>query len=214
MRRSLLGLTIAFIAAAGAAGAQQPTPRAPAPGLQPRDPAQQQPPATGTARIRGRVVAADTGQPIRRALVRISAPELRESRTTSTDPEGRYEFRDLPAGRYNVNASKGAFVTLSYGQTRPFEQGRPLQLLDKQTVEKIDFALPRGSIITGRVIDEYGDPVAAAQIAPMRMQFSPQGRRPAPSGRFVSADDVGEFGVLGLPPGEYFVSATLRSFEG
>jgi hypothetical protein len=214
MVRSLLGLAIAVLVSSVAAAQQPPTPVAIAPGLQPRDPVRQQPPATGTSRIRGRVVAADTGQAIRRAVVRISASELRETRTTSTDAEGRYEFRDLPAGRYTVTASKGAFVTLSYGQTRPFEQGRPLQLLDKQAVEKIDFALPRGSIITGRVIDEYGDPVADVQVAPMRMQLSPQGRRPMPSGRFVTTNDVGEFRMFGLPPGEYFVSVTLRSFEG
>lgn len=214
MVRFLLGLLVAFVVASSA-GAQQPTPRAIAPGLQPRDPVQQRPPATGTSRIRGRVVAADTGQAIRRAVVRISAPELRETRTTSSDPEGRYEFRELPAGRYSVTASKGAFVTLNYGQTRPFEQGRPLQLLDNQTVEKIDFALPRGSIITGRVVDEYGDPVADVQVAPMRMQFTPQGRRPMPAaGRLVSTNDVGEFRIFGLPPGEYFVSATQRSFFG
>src|SRR3954453_16675170 len=102
MVRSLLGLTLA-LTLCSAAEAQPPTPRASAPGLQPRDPAQQQHPATGTSRIRGRIVAADTGQAIRRAVVRISAPELRETRPTSTDPDGRYEFRDLPGGRYNVS---------------------------------------------------------------------------------------------------------------
>jgi len=217
MKWSLLGLTVGLLGFCATAGAQQPpppTPRPSIPGLQPRDPVQQQPPATGTSHIKGRVIAADTGQAIRRAVVRISAAELREMRTTSTDPEGRYEFRDLPAGRYNVSATKGAFVTLNYGQTRPFEQGRPLQLLDNQTVEKIDFALPRGSIITGRVLDEYGDPVADVQVAPMRMQFSQQGRRPMPSGRIATTNDVGEFRMFGLPPGEYFVSATQRSFDG
>jgi hypothetical protein len=216
MKWSLLGFTVALLGCCAAAGAQQPPPppRASVPGLQPRDPVQQQPPATGTSRIKGRVVAADTGQAVRRAVVRISAAELRETRTASTDPEGRYEFRDLPAGRYNVSASKGAFVTLNYGQTRPFEQGRPLQLLDNQTAEKIDFALPRGAIITGRVLDEYGDPVADVQVTPMRMQFTPQGRRPQPAaGRLATTNDVGEFRMFGLPPGEYFVSAAQRSFE-
>ncbi len=211
---SFLGLTIVVLAAADIEGVQQPSVGAIGPGLPPRDPVQQQPSVVGTARIRGRVVAADTGQAIRKALVRISATELREMRTTSTEPDGRYEFGDLPAGRYTITASKGAFVTLNYGQTRPFEQGRPLQLLDHQTVEKIDFALPRGSVITGRVIDEYGDPVADVQVVPMRMQFSPQGRRPTPFGRFSSTNDIGEFRMFGLPPGEYFVSATLRSFTG
>jgi len=218
MKWSLLGLTVALLGFCATAGAQQappqPIPRPSVPGLPPRDPVQQRPPATGTSRIRGRVVASDTGQAVRRAVVRVSAAELRETRTASTDPEGRYEFRDLPAGRYTITASKGAFVTLNYGQTRPFEQGRPLQVLDNQTVEKIDFALPRGSIITGRVVDEYGDPVADVQVAPVRMQFSPLGRRPMPSGRIATTNDVGEFRVYGLPPGEYYVSATQRNFDG
>src|SRR5206468_2279790 len=122
MSRRLAALALVVFAISAVAAAQT-VPRAVAPGLQPRD--NVQPQTTGTSRIRGRVVALDTGQAIRKAVVRIAAPELRETRMTSTDPEGRYEFRDLPAGRYTVNASKGAYVTLSYGQIRPFEQGRP-----------------------------------------------------------------------------------------
>src|SRR5215471_2509826 len=79
----------------------------------PRDDQQQR---SGTVRIRGRVVAADTGHPLRRVMIRASSQELRESRMTSTDGEGGYELKDLPAGRYNLSASKGSYVTLSYGQ--------------------------------------------------------------------------------------------------
>src|SRR5437773_6473023 len=89
------------------------------PGMPPRDPTQ--PAKTGTATLRGHVVAADTGQPLRKAQVRIVAPELRENRLTSTDVDGKYEFKEVVAGRYNVTASKGSFVQLQYGQLRPFE---------------------------------------------------------------------------------------------
>ena len=37
---------------------------------------------------------------------------------------GAYEFKDLAAGRYSLNASKGSYVGLSYGQTRPLEPGK------------------------------------------------------------------------------------------
>ena len=65
---------------------------------------------TGQSILRGRVLTADTAVPVRRALVRVSAPELRGQRTTQTDGEGRYEIRDLPGGRYSVSASKPAFI--------------------------------------------------------------------------------------------------------
>src|SRR5262245_17650925 len=95
----------------------QSVPPAPAP---PRDvrPA----PQTGTSIIRGRVVAADSGRPISLATITASAPELRESRSISTNSDGRYELRNLPAGRYSLSVSRSGFLTLQYGQRRPLDR--------------------------------------------------------------------------------------------
>src|SRR5205085_12418502 len=101
-----------------------------------RDPTS--PAKTGTATIRGRILATDTGRPLRRAQLRLTAPELgRDARTTSTDADGRYELTDLPAGRYTVTVTRSGFLSLRYGQRRPLEQGKPLQLLDAQVVEGV-----------------------------------------------------------------------------
>ena len=87
----------------------------------------------------------DTGSAVRRAQVRISGPDI-GSKTALTDAQGRYEFRDLPAGRFNVSVTKSGFVTMQYGQNRPFEPGRPIELADAQAMDKADVALPRGSV--------------------------------------------------------------------
>src|SRR5687768_2074317 len=113
---------------------------------------------TGTGRIRGRVVSGETGSPLRRAQVRISGPEI-GAKTALTDSEGRFEFRELPAGRFTVNATKSGFVTVQYGQTRPFESGKAIELTEGQVLEKTDLSMPRGSVISGRILDEFGDPV-------------------------------------------------------
>jgi hypothetical protein len=51
------------------------------------------------------VSAADTGRPLRRALVTVTSldPGV-DRRTMSTNAEGRYEISDLPAGRYTIAA--------------------------------------------------------------------------------------------------------------
>ena len=166
-------------------------------------------PRTGTSRIRGRVIAGDTGQPLRKALIRIGAPELRETRVTTSDTDGKYEFTELPAGRYSVFVSKGSYVSLSYGQLRPFESGKPLELRDGQTVEKVDFALPRGSVIAGRVVDEFGDPVAGVMVSAMRFNYI-QGRRQLRPINSASTNDLGEYRIYGLAPSQYYVSAAQR----
>src|ERR1700724_2167436 len=78
----------------------------------------------GTALLRGHVLAADTGRPLRKAQVRLVAPETRENAAATTDDDGRYEFKEVKAGRYTISATKGSYITLSYGQTRPLEAGK------------------------------------------------------------------------------------------
>jgi protocatechuate 3,4-dioxygenase beta subunit len=167
---------------------------------------------TGTGRILGRVLASDSGVPIRRAQVRLTAPEI-GVKTALTDADGRFEFRELPAGRFSLNASKSGYVNVQYGQTRPFEQGRPIELADKQVLDKADISMPRGGVITGRLTDEFGDPVPDAIVSAMRQTWLNGRRRLTPTGRTSQTNDLGQYRMYGLPPGEYYVSATLRNTD-
>jgi hypothetical protein len=184
------------------------------PGAPPRDNANREAPA-GTSVIRGRVTAADSGNPLRRAQVRIAATDVRMMQTANTDADGRFEFIRLPAARYTINVMRSGYVTLSFGQQRPFEPGKPLNLGDGEVAEKIDFALPRGSVIIGRITDEDGEPMAGARVQAMRYQYLPTGQRQlvpgnmgAPGNPFgIVTDDLGQFRVYGLMPGTYVLSA-------
>jgi hypothetical protein len=203
----LLGMSVSIGAQNGA-----PLPGSPRAGLPVRDAAR--PPATGTARVRGRVLTADTGTPLRRTQITIVAAELGVRLVTDTDGDGRYEFADLPAGRYVATAAKGGFVTLQYGQRRPFEPGQPLTVSDGQLLERVDFALPRGGVIAGRIADEFGEPITGVQMEAYRYEYGPGGERSlAYSGGFGLAltDDLGQFRVFGLMPGEYVLDAVPRS---
>src|SRR5688572_3320228 len=154
---------------------------------------------TGTGRLRGRITAADTGAIVRRAQVRISGSDI-GSKTAFTDAQGRYEFRELPAGRFSLSVSKSGFVTMQYGQGRPFESGKQIDLADAQVMDKVDIALPRGSAVSGRILDEFGEPVSDAMVTVMRQQYVGGKRRLSPSGRPSTTNDLGYFRVFGLPP--------------
>ena len=83
----------------------------------------------------------------------------------------------------------------------------------RRLVEKIDFALPRGGVIAGRVTDELGEPLAGVRMQAMRYQYLPNGQRQlTPVGGVgmpfgLATNDLGEFRLYSLMPGTYIVSA-------
>ena len=137
-------------------------------------------------------------------------------RVTTTDADGRFEFTELPAGRFTVNATKAGYVTLQFGQRRPFETGTPVSVADGQVVERVDFGLPRGSVIVVGVTDEFGEPLVGVQIQIQRYQYGPDGQRrlagvPGSTQPFSTTDDLGQFRAFGLMPGEYVIRASMRT---
>ena len=83
--------------------------------IQPRDPTVKT--AVGTGSISGKVIAADTGAPIRRAQVTLSGAQ--KPAMTYTDDEGRYSFTGLPAATYmltvNPGSHRAAYLDAGYG---------------------------------------------------------------------------------------------------
>ena len=147
---------------------------------------------------------------MRRAQVRATSADTRSARLSTTDADGRFELRDLPAGRWTISATKGGFVTQQFGQRHPFEAVEPIDLADGQRFTA-NFTLSRGSAITGRVSDEFGDPITGARVQVLRSQVQQGRRRLVPTANGAQTDDTGAFRVFGLAPGEYYVAASLQA---
>jgi len=166
-------------------------------------------PPVPAGRIAGRVLAADNGRPVKRARVFAAAAELPGGRGVMTDDAGTFDLTELPAGRYTLTVAKSGFVSLSYGQRRPLQAGTPLQLADGQQLKGIQFQLPRGSVISGHVLDEDGDAMPGVTVRVMRYQYLQGQRRLTPAGT-GQTDDKGLYRVWGLMPGDYYVTANAR----
>jgi hypothetical protein len=160
----------------------------------------------GTAAIAGKVTAADTGRPVKRARVVVAGGG--RPRAATTDEQGRFRVTALPAGSYNVIATKTGFVDGAFGQRRAVRTGTPVELTDGQQRGDVDLKLMRGGVVTGRILDEDGEPLARAMVTVLRQQYV-RGEKQLTTAGGDQSDDRGQFRVFGLPPGDYFVSATV-----
>lgn len=194
-------LTAAFVVAAAVIEASAQSPMTPREQTAPKSP----------ARIRGRVVSAETGRPLLLATVSLTGGNPSVRRTVQTDSNGSYEFGNLPAGRYSFAASRRGYLEQNFDQPRPFARYRLLELAEGELLEGMDFRLHRGAVITGVITDNAGDPLPDVTIQVMREQFGPNGRSlvvetrtPVP----IRTDDEGRYRVYALRPGRYVVFAT------
>lgn len=215
---------LVLVTAITAGAAQQPPPApatpsqpgqvAPAPRMPPRGSDGPGAPAKGTAIIRGTVTAADTGTPLYRVVIMArETSAIAVTSMTSSDRDGKFELRELPAGKYVLRATRAGFVGSQYGQVRFDDPGTLLEVRDGEVVEKTSVAMFRGGVISGRIVDDLGEPMAETQVSALLSRpgvGSSSGLLPV---RSVTTDDLGHFRLHSLSPGEYLVSANHRPFS-
>ena len=164
--------------------------------------------ARGSASIVGRVLTPDSNTPVRAADV-VATSDKGGRVATTTDENGSYRLDRLAAGDWQLTASKGGYVTWQFGQRRPFQLPPPISLTSGQRFTA-DIPLTRGGVISGRIYDASGESVAGLHVRVYRTRIEGGSRRLKAVGAADLTDDTGAFRVYGLPPGDYYVAASLR----
>jgi hypothetical protein len=167
-------------------------------------------------RLTGQVVEQGGRTPIPNARVMVFSmarpqagpPQMFE---TMTDAEGRFAFDNVSPGAYRVQGSKPGYAIQMFGT-----QDLIVEVLAGQTREGVSVSLSRGGAIAGHVTDASGEAEAEVQVMAMRrMSGGPGGRGMfVPAGPGAQTNDLGEYRLYGLAPGEYYVQASARPSMG
>jgi hypothetical protein len=152
-------------------------------------------PKPGEGSIEGHVVNAQTNAPVRRAAVTLTAPQIRL--TALSDPEGKFQFFGLPAGTYHLSARSAGY--LEHGGRRPISLG------DKERVSAAEIRLPPQGSLSGRVLDEDGEPVSGAMIM-LHKQIYRYGKKMWDR-QDAQRSETGDFRFPTVRPGQYLVQA-------
>ncbi|HYJ94364.1 MAG TPA: carboxypeptidase-like regulatory domain-containing protein [Vicinamibacterales bacterium] len=199
---AIAAVLLAFLAGLGTTAQAQArrggAPEATGPGATPRS----------NASIVGHVLTPDSNSPVRAAAVVAMSRNGRRVSTT-TDENGAYQLERLTEGEWLVTAWKGGYVTWQFGQRRTYQTPPPIALKRGERFTA-DIPLTRGGAISGRVYDPSGDALAGLQVRVYRATMEQGTRRLKAVGVPDMTDDTGSYRVYGLPPGDYYVAASLR----
>jgi protocatechuate 3,4-dioxygenase beta subunit len=166
----------------------------------------------GASSISG-TITSTSGTPLRaRVVMYADNPLLLADRATTSDDDGRYEFSGLPAGTYRIAAARPGFSMPPDKLPRFGLAGLGVEAVvgSDDDRDRVDLALQPWGAISGRVLDEAGDPVQGAYVGLMTVRYERGRRRLVPAAspqRYTN--DRGEFRIYAVPPGQYVLAASV-----
>jgi hypothetical protein len=162
--------------------------------------------------LEGTVVNAVTGEPLKKVRLSLRPIGVQNGVAygTMSDNAGHFLIDDVDPGRYNFAASRNGFVGQTYSPLGSTNRNVPLALSNGQQLKEIVFKLTPQGVISGRILDEDGEPLGNVAVQCMMYRYQ-RGKRQLMNQNGTSTNDLGEFRVFGLGPGKYVISATNQS---
>lgn len=156
-------------------------------------------PVPGQPRAAGPGAALSAGNPAQRADAAKPA-----TRTAITGPDGAFRFDNVAEGVYRVYVRREGMVA---GRPAPGLSPQQFRVAAGLPVTGLRYSLTPQAVISGRVLDDEGEPVQGVQV--MALRRAPPEARTAyqPAGPMAQTDDRGEYRLRNLPPGRYLIQA-------
>jgi hypothetical protein len=159
----------------------------------------------------GHLVAGAPGGSVANMVIRAVSAD--KTFTTTTTPDGRYEFSDLPNGTYEVTPA------LEPGQTydKEFYSARYIKAVGDGSCERVDFPLRSITRLKGRILIPKGQQFAFipefSEVLVQTVAAVPVGvQKPTERTGFASpVDPDGSFDIWPIAPGDYYVGININT---
>jgi len=171
------------------------------------------------ASVEGTVVQAGTSTPLSRARVVLNSQDGRIlsplpngvkgvsiTLTVMSDENGRFAFSNVPPGNYQLIATHDGFVRAAFGDRARNESGKGFRLTPKQELKNAVISMTPTGTISGRIKNKFGEPMGNVHVQAHRYVFA-GGQRTLIAVLTVLTDDLGEYRLYYLEPGQYIVTA-------
>ncbi len=171
-------------------------------------------PAPKASSIAGTVVQEPASQPLKKVLVQVIAEDQKQggNYTASTDADGHFHIENVVPGRYRIFLEKAGFDGVN---ARGLQSDiNVVSVQAEQSLHDLLLRMLPTATISGRVTDEDGDPMSGVRVVGQRKKPGKTGKEGAAAG---STNDLGEYRLSGLFPGQYWIVAVpppdFRDYE-
>ncbi len=159
--------------------------------------------------VEGTAVDAYTGEALRKATIELAPwSSSGASYRATTDQSGRFRFHAIPPGDYWLRGVHTGYLEAVLGSLRYDSKGTMLRLAAGAMLSDLQLKLTRASIVSGKVLDDSGEPVVGVLVEAYKPVWFRGHREYNQSGHGLT-NDSGEFRITGLAAGRYYLYASL-----
>ncbi len=193
----------------------------------------QSPTASKPIVVEGKVVASIGGVPLRKVELTLAtsdvpdgmegmeamfggaggpaapAPPIAKSKkfSVTTSDGGKFRFEEVEPGDYVLRATRAGYVDGRYKPEGKYAVDGKFHLSAGDSLTDVEFRLVPLGAVSGRVLDEDGDPISKSTVVAQSYNYGSGHRRLAPAD-FALTDDRGEFRLGKLSPGRYYLTVS------
>lgn len=162
--------------------------------------------------IFGVVVNAVTGEPLNkvRVLALKAGSQHASPAFTNTDAKGEFTLAQLEPGQYRLSGLRNGYLETYYGARRAGSEGIIVRLEPGQGLQDLQLKLLPFAVIAGTVRDPDGEPLAGVSVALLTETYRSGRRRVISAEGTAVTDDLGQYRIVDIAPGKYYVRAALQ----
>ncbi len=159
-----------------------------------------------------------TGEPLKKATLHLSLRNMPRNNngvyeqtgySGTSEADGSFKFEGVEPGEYMLRGEKAGYIQTSYGSKTGMMGGTTLTLQPGQQLVDLKLQLLQQAVITGRVLDEDGDPVPNASVQAMASMHTQGTMRYFPRGQ-ATTDETGAYRIANLTPGKYYIVTQMQ----
>lgn len=171
--------------------------------------------------LQGRVTNAVTGESLKKATVRLmrqmtassanNGPQSAQGYSTSSDADGNFKIENIEPGSYRLSGNRSGYLDTQYGAKRSGQAGSIIVLSPAQQLTNITLALTPQAVISGKVVDQDGDPVNGAMVQLVGQMWQ-RGKLRHMMQNGSNTNDLGEYRIANIRPGKYYLVVNRVGF--
>lgn len=161
--------------------------------------------ASGT--VDGTVTNSVTGGPVKRALVTLRATTEYAGYQVLSDGTGGFRFADVQPGSYTIFAAAQGYAANVPDYALDSPPPNAVSVAEGQSVRNFRLQLAPLGAISGRVLDENGEPIAGVAVEALRYSYSRYGKVQR-AVQTVRSNERGEYRLFDLAAGNWYLEAS------